>query len=158
ARYEDFIGGFVKMRADFGLTVSRAYRPLLAGVFWPSTALVMPWERPPRFAAAPAGVDESTDAWRRELEDLAAYVGDADRASFYDLAQADDLTATNAERLATILSKAAAHFGQADAEILGAGGAPSPGSLLARATRIPGTPDKTTKPGTFGFATGAAGG
>jgi hypothetical protein len=156
ARYEDFIGGFVKMRADFGLTVPRVYHPLLAGIFWPSTALVMPWERAPKFAAVPAGVDDSTDAWRRELEDLAGYVDDADRTSFYDLAQAENLTSANAERLATILAKAATHFGQADTEFPGSGDVLSPTALLARATRIPGTPDKTIKPGTFGFASPTA--
>lgn len=155
ARYENFIEGFVKMRGDFGLTVSRAYRPLLAGVFWPSTALVMPWERAPKFAGAPAGVDGDTDAWRRELEDLAAYVDDADREAFYALAQAENLSQADAEHLAKIIAKAAERFGQADGEIAGAGGAPSPEELLARARRIPGTPDKATgKPGTFGFATG----
>ena len=158
ARYENFIEGFVKMREDFALTVSRAYRPLLVGVFWPSTALVMPWERAPKFAGAPAGVDADTDAWRRELEDLAEDVDDADREAFYTLAQGENLTQAEAEYLAAIISKAAERFDQADGEVAGAGGVPSPAELLARARRIPGTSGRSGQPGTFGFAAGTAGG
>ena len=157
-RYENFIEGFVKMREDFGLLVSRAYRPLLAGVFWPRTALVMPWERAPKFAGTPAGVDDDTDAWRRELEDLASYVEEDDREEFYALAQGENLTQAQAERFAAIIAKAVKQFDQADSEVAAAGGPPSPTELLTRAKRIPGTPDKIGKPGAFGFATGTAAG
>ena len=39
-KYEQFLTGFGRMRRDHGLEVGREFRPLLAGVFWPSTALV----------------------------------------------------------------------------------------------------------------------
>src|SRR5262249_8493831 len=72
--------------------------------------------------------------------------------------QGENLTQDEAERLAKIIAKAMEHFRQADSEIDNICNAPSAAELLARAKRIPGRPDKTGKPGTFGFATGAAGG
>jgi hypothetical protein len=54
ARYHRFINGFQKMRKDHGLEAAPAYRPLLVGIHWPSTALVMPWERAPKFAGQSA--------------------------------------------------------------------------------------------------------
>lgn len=157
-RYENFVSGFVNMRGEHGLTVPREYRPLLAGVVWPSTALVMPWERAPKFAGAPAGVDGDTEAWRRELEDLSTHIDDSDREEFYTLAQGQDLTQAQAERLAGILAKAAARFQQADSEVPASDDSPSAAELLARAKRIPGAAGKTGKAGEFGFATGTAAG
>jgi hypothetical protein len=152
ARYENFIEGFVKMRVDFGLSVSRSYRPLLAGIFWPSTALVMPWEWAPKFAGSPGRVDDDTQTWRKELEELAVLVDDGDRETFYALAQTEDLNQAQAEHLAKIISKTAIRFNQADNEIADPKDALSAEELLSNAKRIPGKPDRTVKPGTFGFA------
>src|ERR1051325_10355892 len=100
-RYEDFIGGFLRMRAQYGLKPPTSYAPLLIGVFWPSTALVMPWERPPKFAAAAMGTDDNAaGAWQREIEELALEIDKADREEFYALAQKPSLNAVQAERLA----------------------------------------------------------
>lgn len=49
--YQGFIRQFQRVRATYAVEVGRDYRPLLCGVFWPATALVMPWERGPDLAA-----------------------------------------------------------------------------------------------------------
>ena len=156
-RYEDFIRGFVGMRRDFGLAMTRPYKPLLAGVFWPSAAMVMPWERAPKFAGTPAGIDNDTDAWRRELEELSESVSADDRGEFYALAQRENLTQAEAERLAAIIAQAVKSFDRADAELAEAGGPPAPKEILALARSIPGAPGTARPAGTFGFATGTAG-
>ena len=38
-RYEEFLRGYMGMRRTHQLPTATPYRPLLAGVFWPSTAL-----------------------------------------------------------------------------------------------------------------------
>ena len=158
-RYENFIGGFLQMRAQYALKVSRPYKPLLVGVFWPSTALVMPWESAPKFAgAAPTAANGATEAWRREIEELALDLDDRDREEFYALAQSENLNQVQAQRLAEIIAKAAKKFDQADLDIASANDSPSSKELLARAKRIPGAPDKTAKLGEFGLATGTAAG
>jgi len=112
-RYEDFIGGFTKLRIDHNLEVRDGYRPLLVGIIWPGTALVMPWEKPPRFGFLPPflapGADPSPDSRvapdtdprvrlrpeqageddrmeeRRMIEDIAAGLPRHDLARFYEL-------------------------------------------------------------------------
>ncbi len=158
-RYEHFISGFLQMRAHYELKVSRPYKPLLIGVFWPSTALVMPWERAPKFAGAAPGADDgATEAWRREIEELALDIDESDREAFYALAQSEGLNEAEAKRLAEIIAKAAKRFDQADLDVARDNGSPSSKELLARAKRIPGAPDKTAKPGEFGFAAGTTAG
>src|SRR4051812_37692253 len=49
--YEDFLKGYAEMRHTHGLTYPRPFRPLLVGIFWPSTILVLPGERGPAIAA-----------------------------------------------------------------------------------------------------------
>src|SRR5688572_22037941 len=153
-RYESFIGGFIKMRSDFGLTLPGEYRPLLAGVFWPSTALVMPWERAPKFAGAPAASQDETEAWRRELEDVAVDLDEADRKAFYALVQENRLAPSDAKKLAEILAKAVARFDAADEEVGGpTESPPTADELLNRVKAMPKVPGNDTAPGTFGFAT-----
>jgi hypothetical protein len=158
-RYEDFVAGFIKMRRDFGLKLDRDYRPLLVGVFWPSTALVLPWERAPKFAGTPANGGSDTDAWRRELEELADLVADEDRSTFYELAQKDDLSEADATRLAKIIADATRRCENADAETFGGDDQPlSANELLRRARAMPNSSATNGRPGEFSFATGAAGG
>jgi len=151
--YERFIGGFLRMRAQYGLKVSRPYKPLLAGVFWPSTALVMPWENAPKFAGTAVTANNgAAEAWRREIEELALDIDASERGEFYALAQSQTLNPAEAERLAEIIARAAKKLDQADFDIAATNDSPSSKELLARAQRIPGTADKTGKPGEFGFA------
>lgn len=90
SRYHRFIDGYLKMRRDHGLPMPAGYLPLLVGVFWPSTALVMPWEKAPKFAGADpdlalhaSGIDQET----REIESVADAIAPEHRARFYELAR-----------------------------------------------------------------------
>ena len=157
-RYEDFIGGFAKMRHDFGLSPPSAYRPLLAGIFWPSTALVMPWERAPKFAGAPANADDGAEAWRRELEELGDQVEPAAREEFYRLAQGEHLNENDAARLAAIIAKAASKFEQASQDTGNAAPPIGANDILENARSMPGATQVTRKAGSFGFATNTASG
>jgi hypothetical protein len=92
-RYRHFMGGFTKMREDHRLDVRPDYKPLLIGIIWPSTALVMPWEAQPKFAGgAPvaAAADAGSAEERLMIDELAAELrgGDVDR--FYALMDEPD--------------------------------------------------------------------
>ena len=71
-RYEHFMRGYMQMREEHGLTMPAGYKPLLVGVFWPSTVLTFSEkEKGPQIAAGdPAAVDAavsdggSTGYWR----------------------------------------------------------------------------------------------
>lgn len=115
-RYEDFIGGYMKMRRARSLPVPDGYKPLLVGIFWPSTALVFTEkEKGPQIAAGePAAVDEAIAEERREIEELAETLDDRQAAELYDLTQKSTLTEGEARRLAEI---AAGFYGAADDEL-----------------------------------------
>jgi len=101
-RYESFIGGYMKMRSDRGLPAPAPYRPLLVGIFWPSTALVFgEKEKGPGFAGA--GVpDAGVAAERREVAEIAAALPDEHVERFYELAQKPALGEAEALELARI--------------------------------------------------------
>ena len=66
-RYEDFMNGYMAMRRAHGLPVANPYRPLLVGVFWPSTALTFgASEEGPEIAAGdPDAMDRAVAEERR---------------------------------------------------------------------------------------------
>lgn len=103
-RYNDFLTGFMKQRRDSGLPFPAAYKPLLLGVFWPSTALVFgDSEKGPAFSMAGAGeVDETLSQERRELDELAAALSPAQAETLYRLAQKTELTMSEAHELAEV--------------------------------------------------------
>jgi hypothetical protein len=109
-RYFDFAGGFTQLRREMNLSVSGTYRPLLIGVFWPSTSLVLPWERAPDFAADEQMSEEvasAQDAIAKDEDQLIADVA-ADLPSeqverFYELMDADRLVSDEALELAGII-------------------------------------------------------
>lgn len=70
-RYDDFLTVFQKLRSDRNLTLDRDYRPIMVGIFWPSTALVLPGERAPDMAA---GDPEARQAQR--VDDYLAELGE----------------------------------------------------------------------------------
>jgi hypothetical protein len=104
-RYDDFIAGFSSLRARY--PVEREFRPMLAGIFWPSTALVAPWERGPGFAGGMGSDDETGAAERTELDEVAALVPAGQRGRFYALAQrTGDLDADEAAEFAALVAAA----------------------------------------------------
>lgn len=103
-RYEDFINGYMAMRRQHHLPLPANYRPLLVGIFWPSTALVFgEGEQGPQIAAAdPAVVDARIAEERREIAELAAELPAEKAGRFYELTQKSALTETEALELAGI--------------------------------------------------------
>lgn len=156
-RYEGFIAGFLRMREEHGLDLSREYRPLLVGVFWPSIALVLPWEKPPRFAGVPGAPDASVEDWRREIEELGQEIADvAERDAFYELAQKDRLNDAEAKRLGEILARVAARLDGADSEVKASDEPVSAEELVKRAKALGGAGGAGSNTGSFGFAGGGA--
>lgn len=115
-RYEDFINGFMQMRRDMSLPMPAGYKPILVGVFWPSTSLVFTEsEKGPQFAAgAPETIDEAVREERQEIETLAEDLNAEQAARFYDLVQKKELSDAEARQLAEI---GAAIYGLGDDEL-----------------------------------------
>ena len=104
ARYEGFMNGYMQMRHNHNLPMPEPYRPLLVGIFWPSTALVFTEEEiGPGFAAGdPTASDEAVAEERFEVRELAQEL-EADKARrFYELVQKKALTQQEAFELAEI--------------------------------------------------------
>lgn len=133
-RYDDFIGRYSELRLENSLTYVEPHRPLLVGIFWPSTALVAPWESAPKFAAAPvdnATRDEAVGESQRELEELATLIAPEQRTRFYELLQGDQQLSSSEEReLAEILSPAWSKLQSNVAGDLNAPASISPNALL----------------------------
>src|SRR6185436_4156307 len=72
-RYDAFIDGYVGLRKKHALATSPGYKPLLVGIIWPSTALVLPWEEAPHFAALPPAraQDAQVAAEREDVREIA---------------------------------------------------------------------------------------
>ena len=107
-RYEHFLTGFMNMGREHELEVADPYRPLLLGIIWPSTSLVLPWEKPPQFAGAsePADrMDALVDDERRCVDDLTDDIADDQLEHFYGLVQKRPaLNADEAMELARLLA------------------------------------------------------
>lgn len=84
--YRRFIEGYGLLRRS-QLPLGRDYRPAMIGVFWPSTALVFPWENSPNMAAG--GDDRDAEIAAAEMDvvrGLAARVPEASVGRFYEIA------------------------------------------------------------------------
>ncbi len=112
-RYRSFFRGFMRQREEHALPRPEPYRPLLIGIFWPSTALVFGEERGPGFAAAVAGgaaeQDIEVGEALSEAEEVASVLtergaDDREIAEFYSLAQKKALTVDEAKHLADLLA------------------------------------------------------
>jgi len=98
-RYDAFMDGFVQMRKEFSLPMPAPYRPILVGVFWPSTALVFgESEVGPDIAGA--GVRSAAE--QKALEEVAKSVATGDRQRVRDLLSKDRLTEGEALELARL--------------------------------------------------------
>ncbi len=103
-KYESFLRGFARMRKDADLDLGREFRPVLAGVFWPSTALVGADEKAPQIAADPAAsFDADVAQERAEVGELAALLPSDRVERFHELVQADALGPEEATELAALL-------------------------------------------------------
>lgn len=103
-RYESFIDGFAQMRRARNLPRPAGYKPLLVGIFWPSTALVFTEkEKGPQIASGqPEAVDEAIGEAQLEVAALADDLDPQQATEFYALAQKTRLSGDEARRLAEI--------------------------------------------------------
>jgi hypothetical protein len=104
-RYEDFIQGYMKMRQEHSLPVPAGYKPLLVGIFWPSTALVFTEdETGPGIAGGdPAAIDAAVGEERQEIREIAEALAPERVERFYELAQMEALSEEEGLELAGIL-------------------------------------------------------
>jgi hypothetical protein len=86
--YDAFIARYIKLREQAWGTPGREYRPLLAGVFWPSTALTAP---------------SDAEGDRAMLAELAGGFTRTERAAARELADREWLDLDDAHRLAELL-------------------------------------------------------
>ncbi|MEZ5875568.1 MAG: hypothetical protein R3D30_12355 [Hyphomicrobiales bacterium] len=105
--YEHFLRGYMKMRASHDLPMPDSYKPLLVGIFWPSTALAFgESERGPSMAAAnPETMDAVVGDRLDEIAAIAEEMAEDDAARLYELAQKDELGSEESLELARLLAR-----------------------------------------------------
>jgi hypothetical protein len=146
--YREFYNGYLAMRAGLNLNDSTHYRPLLVGITWPSTVLVMPWEQPPHIAAL-AGSSEREEVVvvveQRALREVASEIRTEDVARFYELAERGrTLTVSEAQELAQILLPI---YQRGDTEVDDGQTSISPADLLRLWQKLPNGAVANKKPG-----------
>lgn len=102
-RYEHFINGFMKMRRDHDLPVPAGYKPLLVGVFWPSTAFVKESEQALEIAAEGVVNNSEVAEERTTVREVAETLPDEKVERFYELTQRERLDQAEARELAEIV-------------------------------------------------------
>lgn len=106
--YSAFLQGYMQSRKQHGLSDPHLSQPLLVGIFWPSVALVMPWENAPAIAGLSDDDPKLTDLRvaqeRQEVQSIASAISSEDVERFYTLAQRPGLNQDEALALAKILS------------------------------------------------------
>lgn len=128
AKYREFITTFQGLVRDSHLELGREYRPVLAGIFWPSAALELPWEKGPDIA----GVDDEIGEQDIELESaFASLVDPGERAEFYRLAEPATIDEIAGRRLLELLGGV---YAPGDADLPGDSGRDVDDALAAWAT------------------------
>lgn len=154
SRYREFIATFQALVHDRQLDLGRAYRPVLVAVFWPSTALELPWEKGPDIA----GIEDTPSEQDLTLESAYAHLVDpGERAEFYRLAEPATIDETAARRLLELLGGV---YRTGDADLPGDAGRDTDDALAAWATieaRLAPRPDLPASPDDFGRAAGRPG-
>jgi pimeloyl-ACP methyl ester carboxylesterase len=101
-RYKEFIDLYMQARHACWTPPDRPYRPLAVGLFWPSTALVAPWERAPHIAGGVVGGDDPQ--LRAELLALGDALPAGDAARLYELLDRDLLDPDGTAEVAALLA------------------------------------------------------
>ena len=153
-RYDRFLNGYIRMRQDHKLMYPRLFQPLLVGIFWPSVALVLPWEKGPEFAALPTDdpqyIYAEVGQERQEIQSLAATLAKDDLKRFYALAQREaDLSENELTELARIL---APFYSMIDNELPIKDPPPSLDELIELWQAIARSESSVDTSGEFGFA------
>jgi len=146
SRYLRFVDEFATLRRVHWDPPDRDYRPVLVGVFWPSTALVAAGERGPAFAAGGTPSTQPPGSLV-DLEAVADALGGAPPARLYELAERPLLGPHEARELAEILAPA---LSGTDDDLGRATESVSADELLAAWSRVPATgPGQVGEPGGF---------
>lgn len=157
ARYESFITGFARTRAERPLPAGRGFRPLLVGVFWPSAVLVDEDEEAPAIAGGStirAHEDAEVAAELDAVTTVAAALPADARVSFYALAQKDALSEAEVAEFAALLAPLWGE--EAETDDLGPDGErPGPEDLVAVWREL--ASSETSGESGFGFAPGGFG-
>ncbi|MFD6445065.1 hypothetical protein ACFWEJ_08180 [Promicromonospora sp. NPDC060204] len=131
SRYDDFFDHLDTVLGSHPPAADRPFRPVYVGVFWPSAALVMPWEQGPDIAAGGDGLaGELADELAVLSTDLGPELSGELHALLADPALADPgLAGDRADLAAEIL----AHLPVADRDETGAAGGRTDGPALRAA-------------------------
>lgn len=87
--YRQFFGLYFQLRDRSRLNDPARYRPLVVGVIWPSTWMVLPWEATPKIAALPSVQerDEAATSDQQNLEEVASEVEAPQAQRLYELVE-----------------------------------------------------------------------
>lgn len=125
-RYNEFITQYLAVRAMLTDPPVAGYRPLLAGVFWPSAVLVGSDEQAPAIAAAPEGAAAPPDT--ESLLELTAGLPAEQTARLSELLTKDRLNPDEALAAARLIARV---LGDGDDEL--GGESPTPEDLVDNA-------------------------
>lgn len=133
------MNGYMAMRRAHGLPVANPYRPLLVGVFWPSTALTFgASEEGPEIAAGdPDAMDRAVAEERTAVREIAEQLPERSVDRFYELSQKDTLTEVEALELAGIVQPLYASSSDEVPET----GAPTPAEIVGAWRALSPEPD-----------------
>lgn len=104
--YREFFGLYFQLRDQLKLNDPAKYRPIVVGVIWPSTWMVLPWEATPKIAALPSAAerDEAATSEQQNLQEVASEVETSHAQRLYELVERGaTLQPDEARELATIL-------------------------------------------------------
>ncbi|MCC7363047.1 MAG: hypothetical protein IT303_01645 [Dehalococcoidia bacterium] len=101
-RYESFITGYMQMVARDGLKHREGFKPILVGVFWPSTSFVFGEDEEGPKMAAGGDRDSEVAAEGELLRDLARSLPGESRERFYELMGKEWTTPEEARELVAL--------------------------------------------------------
>jgi len=105
-RYREFFTYYFQQRDQRQLNDPAKYRPIVVGIIWPSTWIVLPWESTPKIAALPSAGerDDAATAEQENLQDVASEVESSAAQRLYELVErGPTLQPDEARELAQIL-------------------------------------------------------
>ena len=151
ARYRHFLEGYMDMRRQHGFTYDRPFQPLLVGIFWPATSLVLPWERAPDMAAT--STEGGAAGEMQALQALAGELADEETEQLYALWQrSEGLDRDEALALARLLQPI---YNTPDTDLRDEAPAAAPGEIIDVWYRTSSS-ERLSDEGDFGFLGGGA--
>lgn len=127
-RYGAFITQFAACRRQCWTPPDRDYRPLLAGVFWPSVILVAPWEQAPEVAGEHDLGSQAPEP--DDVAELAESLPKSQAERFIELARRDGLDEAQTKELAALLAPVISAENDDESDELGPAAPLSPEGLV----------------------------